>query len=327
MLRLQRIITQKHIYIATFVCLIIILCSLWSQIILPQHFYEVNNLPSGTFKYGGSTSWSTIPAKVEDDIKKISQSKGQNFKLKKYNSIGSDKGIHQLLENKLDFSLSSRELKDDERKKGLKQIPVAIDGIAIVVNSKLDIDELNLDQLKAIYKGEIINWKEIDSKMDLPIKPLSRKQEDSGTVEFFIKEVLKGEKIPPEFQNVNTTSDALIKLEKDPLYKGGIYFATASEVVTKCNVKPLGLRGKSGALVKPNVKPTVPKPECPSEYTGVNTAVFKSGEYPITRKFFVIINTKQPNEDKQQAGKAYARFLLTNEGQELLEKANFVRMK
>jgi phosphate transport system substrate-binding protein len=300
------------------------------QIILPQNFYEVNNLPSGTFKYGGSTSWSTIPTKVEDDIKKISKSKEQNFQLEKYISIGSSEGINELLANKLDFSLSSRELTDKERQKGLKQIPVAIDGIAIVVNSKLDIDELNVDQLKAIYtENGFTNWNKIDSKIDLPIKPLSRRKQGSGTVEFFIDKVLKKEEIPKEFQNVNSTTEALKKLKNDPdpSYKGGIYFATASEVVTQCNVKPLGLRRKSGALVKPNVKPTVPKKECPSQDTGVNTAVFKSGEYPITRKLFVIINTKQPDKRQQQAGKAYARFLLTNEGQQLLEKANFVRIK
>lgn len=326
MLQLQRIITRNHIYIAIFVCLSIFLYSLWFQVIPPEKFEQVNNLPSGTFKYGGSTSWNTIPEQVELSIKKISQSKEQKFQLGQYISIGSDNGINKLLNNELDFSLSSRQLKDDELKRGLKQIPVGIDGLAIIVNLDLKIDGLDVEQLKDIYTGKITNWNEINPQINLPIKPLSRTQQASGTVNFFKMVVLETEEFAKEVEFVNSTTDALIKMEYN-LYKGSIYYATASEVVNQCNSKPLRLRGKSGKLVEPYAPPAFPKPECPLKPTGVNTTVFQSGEYPITRKLFVIINTKQPDKRKQKAGKAYARFLLTNQGQQLVEEASFVRIK
>jgi len=41
---------------------------------------------------------------------------------------------------------------------------------------------------------------------------------------------------------------------------------------------------------------------------------FRSGEYPITRRLFVIV---KQNGQTEQAGIAYANLLLTNQGQEL----------
>ncbi|MBD2362138.1 substrate-binding domain-containing protein [Anabaena minutissima FACHB-250] len=63
----------------------------------------------------------------------------------------------------------------------LKEIAVAIDGIAIAVNHKLNISGLTIAQLQAIYTGKITNWQEVGGK-NLPITPLTRPQESGGTV-------------------------------------------------------------------------------------------------------------------------------------------------
>jgi phosphate transport system substrate-binding protein len=57
----------------------------------------------------------------------------------------------------------------------------------------------------------------------------------------------------------------------------------------------------------------------------LNAENFRNGNYPITRNLFVII--KQNGQSDQQAGEAYANWLLTSQGQELIEKAGFVRIK
>jgi phosphate transport system substrate-binding protein len=57
----------------------------------------------------------------------------------------------------------------------------------------------------------------------------------------------------------------------------------------------------------------------------LNAAAFRSGDYPITRNLFVIL--KENGQADQQAGEAYANWLLTPQGQELIEKAGFVRLK
>lgn len=45
--------------------------------------------------------------------------------------------------------------------------------------------------------------------------------------------------------------------------------------------------------------------------------IFQSKQYPITRSLFVVV--KQNGQVEQQAGVAYANFLLSNQGQELIK--------
>jgi phosphate transport system substrate-binding protein len=70
----------------------------------------------------------------------------------------------------------------------------------------------------------------------------------------------------------------------------------------------------------------VPLEKCPQERNRLNTAdVCQSGEYPITRRLFVIV--KQNGQSDQQAGEVYANLLLTDQGHELIAKAGFVRLR
>lgn len=38
---------------------------------------------------------------------------------------------------------------------------MALDGVAIVVNPDNAVDDLNVDQIAQIFKGEITNWKDL----------------------------------------------------------------------------------------------------------------------------------------------------------------------
>jgi phosphate transport system substrate-binding protein len=53
--------------------------------------------------------------------------------------------------------------------------------------------------------------------------------------------------------------------------------------------------------------------------------VIKTGQYPITRRLFVII--KENGQLDEQAGNAYAQLLLTDQGQTLISKAGFVKIR
>jgi phosphate transport system substrate-binding protein len=290
-----------------------------------QWFAQVQKVPSGKFKYGGSTTWAPIRKKVYPEIEKAKP----NFYLKytdppnKENKHGSSTGIKMLLENQLDFSQSSRELRPDEEEQGLKQIPVAIDGIAFAVNPTLDIEGLTLEQLEKIYTGEYKNWKQVRGP-DLPIKPYSRREEDAGTVNYFKEKVLKDKPLVGDFLSVPTTTRGIQKVN---INQGGIYFASAAEVVLQCGVKPLAIIKQNGDKQFP-FKGIVEPSDCSEDnHNMVNTEGFKSGRYPeeLTRKLYIII--KQNDKKKREAGEAYANLLLTSQGQQLIEEAGFGRIK
>ncbi len=45
--------------------------------------------------------------------------------------------------------------------KTLQQLSIARDGIAVVVNTSNDIDDLTSDQVKSIFTGETTTWEDL----------------------------------------------------------------------------------------------------------------------------------------------------------------------
>ena len=103
--------------------------------------------------------------------------------------LGSSAGIEAVGVTKTaDIGTSSRELKGDELKLGLKVIPIAHDGIAVVVNPSNTVRNLKMEDLRAIFAGKITNWKEVGGP-DEPITLVNR-DESSGTRDAFTSFVM-----------------------------------------------------------------------------------------------------------------------------------------
>jgi phosphate transport system substrate-binding protein len=112
---------------------------------------------------------------------------------------GSGTGIAALINGTVDIANASRQIKSEEREsaEGNGIIPIefiiARDAIAIIVHPENPVDRLTINQISAIYSGEITNWKEVGGE-DRPIVKLSR-ETNSGTHVYFLENVLrKGEK-------------------------------------------------------------------------------------------------------------------------------------
>ncbi len=292
-----------------------------------ESFAKVQNIPNGLFSYGGSTTWAPIRKEVDPAIQTVWPQFQLRYTSPAAEAPGSGTGIKMLLNNQLAFSQSSRSIQQNEYQQAsqrgftLKEIPVAIDGIAIAVNPNLNIPGLTIAQLKDIYTAKLTNWKEVGGS-DLPITPYSRRKEEGGTIEFFVENILGGGEFGSNVQFISTTTEALRKLGANP---GGIYYASAPEVVPQCTVKPLPIGRQANELVSPYKEPFVSLSQCPGQRNQLNADAFKNGQYPITRRLFVIV--KQNGQDDQRAGEAYAQLLLTAQGQQLIAKTGFVSIR
>lgn len=287
-------------------------------------FASVQNVPSGLFSYGGSTTWAPIRLTVDPVI----QSAHPEFRLRYVDPIsgapGSGTGMRMLLQDEIAFAQSSRPVNDQENQTAiqrgfkLKQIPIAIDGIAIAVNPGLNLPGLTIEQVKAIYSGKITNWNEVGGPV-LPIQPFKRPQTaGAGTIEMLLGENETGANV----QDVPTTTEGLRKLATNP---GGVYFSTAAELVPQCTVKPVPIGRQPGQFIPPYQGSLVPSGACPTQRNQLNVNAFQSGQYPLTRNLFVVV--KENGAAEQKAGEAYANFLLTPQGQDLLMKAGFVSIR
>ena len=108
---------------------------------------------------------------------------------------GSGVGIAALPENTTVIAMASRQIKFSEKMKfaelGLEaeEVVVAYDALAVVVNPSNPVERLTREQLEAIFRGKITNWKDVGGE-DRKIVVYSR-ETSSGTYEFFKESVLE----------------------------------------------------------------------------------------------------------------------------------------
>lgn len=96
---------------------------------------------------------------------------------------GSGAGLESLAKGSVQIGNASRGLKDAEKKNGLIENIVAIDGIAVIVNKANTVQNLSKADLLKIYTGEVTNWKDLGG-LDEAIVVIGR-EAGSGTRDAF----------------------------------------------------------------------------------------------------------------------------------------------
>lgn len=290
----------------------------------------VQDVPQGIFNYGGSTTW--IP--IHELTKQAIADAFPEFQLRYVPPVdgspfGSGAGIQMLLDGQLSFSESSRPIKAKEyavaqsRGVGLKQIPVALDGIALAVHPDLGVEGLVLEQIRAIYTGEATNWSQLGGP-NIPIKAYSRSVDAAGTAKYFLDSVVGADSYGENVTFVKSTTAGVQKVLND---KGGIYFASASEIVKQCSIYaiPVAIDNQPDKFIPPFAESWRTGDSCLQQANTVNNQEFRTGNYPLTRRLFVVIKTD--GELDELAGQAYANMMLSTEGQALLEEVGFVGIR
>lgn len=150
-----------------------------SQEPTPEEPSEESGL-SGSIAISGSTS--VFPAMEE--ITKMFNVVNPDVEID-LQAGGSSVGVKQAGSKEVDLGMASRDLKDKEIEgyEGIQATVLCLDGVAIVVNAENGVADLTKDQVKAMYTGEITNWKEVGGA-DISINLVTR-DTSSGTREAF----------------------------------------------------------------------------------------------------------------------------------------------
>jgi len=126
----------------------------WTQAMSNPSAYSSSGL-SGVIKVGGSTSVEPLMQQMREAY--IALNPGVEIEI---SGGGSGTGINEATEGILDIGMSSRELRDNE-KEALTDIPIALDGVAVIVNASNPLTGLSLDQVREIFVGEITRWSQV----------------------------------------------------------------------------------------------------------------------------------------------------------------------
>lgn len=99
------------------------------------------------------------------------------------------------MDNTTDIAMASRPIKFSEKmklkaaKQEVEEVIIAYDALAVIVNPSNPVSQLTRQQLEAIFRGKITNWKQLGGP-DMKIIVYSR-ETSSGTYEFFKESALK----------------------------------------------------------------------------------------------------------------------------------------
>jgi len=215
---------------------------------------------------------------------------------------GATKGIREVAAQKVDIGGTCRHVIEDpatfatlHEERRVQLTPVAWDALAVIVHKNNPVDNITLEQLRAVYTGRITNWKEIGGS-DMPIDLYVRKGKISGVgrtlrelvfndygADFFARHVVDStgpleRAIPNSLGAIGTTG-----------------ISSARKIGAK--VKILKLNGKD-----------------PS-YDNI-----KSGEYLLYRPLYMVTHLQSEKPEAKQ----FLDFVMGPEGKEVMRRVGTV---
>ncbi|MGM0368257.1 MAG: PstS family phosphate ABC transporter substrate-binding protein [Actinomycetota bacterium] len=220
---------------------------------------------------------------------------------------GSGTGIAECINGTNDIGQASRKIKDKEldmaKDAGIDivEVVVAYDALSIVISENIEgIDNLTIEQLSGIFRGDITNWSEVGGP-DAEIV-LAGRDSNSGTYGYFLERVVQLDETQNEYE---FTPKALA-------------LASNAEVVdtvvsTDNAVGYIGLGYLEEAVSKDTQVVTVEGVEPSIETT-------MDGSYPIARGLYNYYREGDLNE----LGHDYLDFVLNEEGQQIVLDVGFV---
>ena len=110
----------------------------------------------GALRISGSTSVAAVMEVLVQQYRAIHPDVTADLQ-----QTGSGAGIAATLEGTCRIGMSSRALTEAELSQGLTEIPIALDGIAVIVHPENPVEDVSLETLRNIFTGGYTRWSEL----------------------------------------------------------------------------------------------------------------------------------------------------------------------
>ncbi|MCF6095574.1 PstS family phosphate ABC transporter substrate-binding protein [Thermovorax subterraneus] len=266
-----------------------------------------NSTLSGNIEIDGSSTVYPITEAVAEEFMKLYPEVNVTVGVS-----GTGGGFKRFVVGEIDISDASRPIKEEEIEKAKQngiefiELPVAYDGITVVVNKENDwVDSLTIEELKKIWSpdSKVTKWSDIRPGWPEQRINLYGPGTDSGTFEYFT-EAVNGKARESRFDYTASEDDnVLVQGVSQDKYALG-YFGFAYYLENKDRLKAVKIDSGTGP-----VEPTM--------------ETIREGTYkPLSRPIFIYVSKKSLERPEV---KEFVKFYMENAGK-LASEVGYVPM-
>lgn len=226
---------------------------------------------------------------------------------------GTGGGFKKFAAGELDIANASRPIKDEEIQKAQAnkidfiELPVAFDGLSIVIHPKNDfVKTLTFEDLKKIWApdSKVKTWKDVNPAWPDKAIKLYGPGTDSGTFDYFTEEVNGKSKASRADYVASEDDNTIVRGIQADQYSLG-YFGYSYYIANKNKLK-----------VVPIAKTAKDKAIAPNDETINNST------YPLSRPLFVYVSSKSAGKPEVDA---FVKFMMKN-AKILVKEAGYIPM-
>ena len=227
-------------------------------------------------------------------------------------------GINMLMKTKVWLTVAARRLRESEvknfsdRKYIARSIPIAYDGLALIVNNENPDTCISIKDIKRILGGEVTKWNEVFPQSKLGTFDVVFDNAKSSTVHFCVDSILGGKPInSPNIEAVKKSEEVInyVSTHKDAIGIIGSNWLNdardTTNVTFKKNIRVVSVSRLDEATPMNSWKPY--------QYYIYN------GNYPLVRTIYALLT-----DPRQGLPWGFANFLQSPIGQKIIFKAGLL---
>ena len=223
-----------------------------------------------------------------------------------------------LLKDSVNMIIATRKLHDNENKyfksKQIfpKEIKIAVDGIALIVNNHNPDSLITVSQIRQILSGEVTSWKEIFPSSKLGQFQVVFDNSNSSTIRYAIDSICNGKPLSKKLYAQNNNPEVIDFVSKTPNSIGvigvnwlGNHRKDTTNLSFKSEVRVMSVSNEVKATAANSYKPF--------------QAYLFYGYYPLTRTIFIILN-----DPRGSLPSGLTSFLTSDRGQRIILKSGIL---